>query len=134
MFSKILLTLAVIVAAFTFIRRRNKTAATASPSKEKKAEKVVAQNTKTADGSSDLRIAAYMFLALMIGLGTSMYYFQWQDDHIVLDVTLFQEGSNSITYQVYKFQLGTRSFTTIDGISVTVAGSERMEVDGLVTD
>ena len=91
----------------------------------------MAQTTKAADGSSELRIAAYMFLTLIIGLGASMYYYQWQDDHTVLDVTLIRDGANSITYQVYKFQLGTRAFTTIDGISVTVAGSERMEVDGL---
>lgn len=36
-----------------------------------------------------------------------------------------------MSYQVYKYQLQERSFTTIDGTQVTVAGSERMEVLGL---
>ena len=131
MFSKLLLTLAVIVAAFTFVRRRNRAAASTSPPIDKKPENTVAPIPGAATVSSDLRLAAYLFLALVIGLGASMYYYQYQDDHTVLNVTLFRDGSNSITYQVYKFQLGTRSFTTLDGLSVTVASSERMVVDGL---
>ena len=36
-----------------------------------------------------------------------------------------------VSYEVYKFQLQDRSFITLDGTSVTVASSERMEVLGL---
>jgi len=82
--------------------------------------------------SADLRLGAYMFLALVIGLGATLYYFQWQDDHSILTVRLHSDGQRkAIVYQVYKFQLAERSFTTLDGILVTVASSERMEVEGL---
>ena len=73
-----------------------------------------------------------MFLVLVLGLGAAMYYFQWQDEHSILTVRLHSDGqAEAIEYQVYKFQLGERSFTTLDGILVTVASSERMEVEGL---
>jgi len=73
-----------------------------------------------------------MFLALTIGLAGLLYYYQWQDDRTLLTITLFRDGqSESVEYQVYKYQLQNRSFVTVDGVSVTVAGSERMEIDGL---
>ena len=69
---------------------------------------------------------------LIVGLGIALYYFQWQDDHSVLTVRLHSDGqANPIEYQVYKYQLQERAFTTLDGILVTVASSERMEVEGL---
>ncbi len=49
-----------------------------------------------------------------------------------MTVILHSDGAASpVTYQVYKNQLEERAFTTIDGIRVTVASSERMEVIGL---
>ena len=34
-------------------------------------------------------------------------------------------------YQAFIFELGARSFTTIDGLQVVVANDERMELSGL---
>ena len=69
---------------------------------------------------------------LVIGIGIALYYFQWQDDHSILTVRLHREGqARPIEYQIYKYHLAERSFTTLDGILVTVASSERMEVEGL---
>ncbi len=129
MLGKILLTLAVIVVAFLFVRQRDMKAK-GRPSKASPAVRAV---EKVDDSlSSDLRIGAYMFLVLIVGLGIALYYFQWQDDHSVLTVRLHSESqSEPIEYQVYKYQLGDRAFTTLDGILVTVGSSERMEVEGL---
>lgn len=129
MLGKILLTLAVIVVAFLYVRQRDvKARSTTAP--RKPAAKAVEQEESTL--SSDLRLGAYMFLVLIVGIGIALYYFQWQDDHSVLTVRLHSDSqANPIEYQVYKFQLQERSFTTLDGIVVTVASSERMEVEGL---
>lgn len=137
MLGKILLTAAVIIAAFFYIRRRDleetgtrrpATATRQAPNDSEAAGKTVADDNL----SKDLRLGAYMFLVLTIGLGATLYYFRWQDDHVILTVTLHSDAqTESTTYQVYKYQLQDRSFTTLAGILVTVASTDRMEVEGL---
>ena len=132
MLSKIFLTLAVIVGAFFVLRQRR--IAEAEQNSSTPTKKAPASQAKKEDESlaADLRIGAYLFLVLMVGLGGALYYFRWQDDHTILTVNLLRENqSEPISYQVYKYQLNDRSFVTIDGTSVTVASSERMEVIGL---
>ena len=134
MFGKILLTLSVMIIAFFFVRQRDikeKSGPAPNSSAPQGAQDDKNQNANH-DLSSDLRLGAYMFLVLVLGLGAAMYYFKWQDEHSILTVRLHSDGqAEAIEYQVYKFQLGERSFTTLDGILVTVASSERMEVEGL---
>ncbi|MEX0962435.1 MAG: hypothetical protein WDZ52_00125 [Pseudohongiellaceae bacterium] len=131
MLGKILLTLAVIVIAFLFVRQRDiKAKSQARPD----VVKAAGEPRQRPDDSlsADLRLGAYMFLALIVGLGLALYYFQWQDDHSIVTVRLHSEGQlDPIEYRVYKYQLQERSFTTLDGTLVTVASSERMEVEGL---
>lgn len=134
MLGKILLTLTVMVIAFFFVRQRDMKG-TSEPTKNTSTS-VQPQDKTTApvetNLSADLRLGAYMFLALVIGLGVALYYFQWQDDHSILTVRLHSDGqAEAVVYQIYKFELKERSFTTLDGILVTVASSERMEVEGL---
>ena len=134
MLGKILLTLAVMIIAFFFVRQRDMKGKSSparnalAPAKSKgKAVEQEAHNL-----SADMRLGAYMFLALVIGLGAALYYFQWQDDHSILTVRLHSDSqAEAVVYQIYKFELKERSFTTLDGILVTVASSERMEVEGL---
>lgn len=131
MLGKILLTLAVIITAFFYVRQRDLQQA----ENNKPAASIVKSGTKPTSGdslSADLRLGAYMFVVLMIALGAALYYFRWQDDHAILTVTLHSDNqAAAISYQVYKYQLQDRSFTTLDGILVTVASTERMEVLGL---
>lgn len=134
MLGKILLTLAVMIIAFFFVRQRDMKGKS-SPARKtlpptKSQNKIAGKEDSNL--SADLRLGAYMFLVLVIGLGAALYYFQWQDDHSILTVRLHSDGQpEAIVYQVYKFQMAERSFTTLDGILVTVASSERMEVEGL---
>lgn len=124
MLGKILLTALVIAVAILMLRQRTDPA----PPQAKSA----AQDAATASASNDLRIAAYLFLILMFGAGAVLYYQRWQDRHQILTITLYRDGAAPpVHYQVYKFQLGERTFVTLDGIQITVAANERMEVTGL---
>ena len=126
MIGRILLTLAVIAIAYLFIRQRRLAEEAETQPPRVKQEKV------RDELSQDLRLAAYMFLVLMVGIGGAVYYFRWQDEHTILTINLHRENqAEPVSYQVYKYQLQSRSFTTIDGTQVTVAGTERMEVLGL---
>ena len=81
---------------------------------------------------NDYRFAAWLLLALILGLGSYLYSLQWQQDNAVLQVVLHREGGSApITYEVRRSELDERAFTTVQGVRVTVASSERMEVLGL---
>ncbi|MEQ8955628.1 MAG: hypothetical protein RL120_15965 [Gammaproteobacteria bacterium] len=124
MLSKILLTTAVVIVAFFFIRQRSM----AEGAAVKADSAAAAEQTQ----SNDLRFMAYAFLVMVLGLAAAMYYFQWRDDHTVLTISLYSDNRAApISYQVYRYQLRDRSFTTIDGTNITVASSERMEIEGL---
>ena len=131
MLSKFLLTALVIIIAFFVIKQRHLSGNGISQknrSNSRKTEKVNSSNEFT----SDLRSGAYIFLTLMVGLGATLYYFDWLDDHTVLTVNLHRDNvSQPVSYEVYKYQLEDRSFITTDGRTITVASSERMEVLGL---
>ena len=131
MLSKFLLTALVIMIAFFVIRQRHLSGNNISQknrSVSRKTEKVISRNEFT----SDLRLGAYIFLTLMVGLGATLYYFDWLDDHTILTVNLHRDNvSQPVSYEVYKYQLEDRSFITTDGRTITVASSERMEILGL---
>ena len=131
MLSKILITLIVITIAFFVIRQRH--LGTKPRKKETNATLPSSKESRYKDElSKDMRAGAYFFLLLMVSLGTTLYYFDWQDDHTIVTVNLHRgDNSDIITYEVYKYQLGERSFLTIDGRNITVASNERMEVIGL---
>jgi hypothetical protein len=133
MLGKILLTIGIILIAILFLRKHRQ-------DQRQRLQKLQGQKRQTLPGPdtaakpplSDYRFAAYLFLALMFGGGSYLYYLRWQDDTSLVTVLLHSDGATSpVTYQVYKNQLETRAFTTVDGIRVTVASSERMEVIGL---
>ncbi|MCB1670179.1 MAG: hypothetical protein R3F41_16050 [Gammaproteobacteria bacterium] len=128
MLGKIVVTVAVILIAILVLRQRSEAEAERRlPVKRNSA----ANNTGPAK-ASDLRTAAYLFLILMFGTGAIVYYLRWQDDHTVVTVNLFRDGqSQPASYQVFKYQLESRSFTTTEGVRITVADNERMEVTGL---
>lgn len=128
MLGKILLTIIVALLGIVWIRklreqerREARQASNAAPPPEKAAQPL-----------NDFRFAAYLFLVLMLGSGSYLYYVRWKDEHSLVTVILHRDGEQSpVTYQVLKSDLGNRAFTTIDGVRVTVASSERMEVIGL---
>lgn len=133
MLGKFLITVGVVLAAF-FVLRQRKLSTLPAPSKRPIASST-ADTTKPSEEpslSSDMRLGAYMFLVLMVGLAAVMYYFDWQDDHQVLKISLHRDNQTQpVLYEVYKFQLEKTSFVTIDGTLVTIASDERMEITGL---
>lgn len=128
MLGKILLTIIVVLLALVWVRKhreqeRREARQTSTPP---------VQTEKLGQPLNDFRFAAYLFLALMIGSGSYLYYVRWEDEHSLVTVILHRNGEQSpVTYQVLKRELGDRAFTTIDGVRVTVASNERMEVIGL---
>ena len=132
MLGKIILTLLVMVIAFMVLRQRSQLPQSDQTKRNNSTTKTQNKLSEKSESSSDFRAAAYLFLILMTGAAIIIYYQRWQDDHTILTVSLFRNDQTAAnTYQVYKYQLDSRTFTTIEGIVITVADSERMEVQGL---
>lgn len=130
MLSKFLITLIVVVIAFFVVRQRN--LGGANPTRKSIEASKSKKDSPKDEFTDDLRKGAYIFLALMISLGATLYYFDWKDDHTVVTIHLHRSNeSQPVSYQAYKYQLQERSFVTTDGRSITVASSERMEILGL---
>jgi len=126
MLSKLFLTLAIIFLVALILKRR--------PSQESGAEgaKTPAKVGGERPKLSELRLAAYLFLVIMLGLGGVISVQKWRDDHTVVTIKLYSAGESRPTeYQAFKFELDSRSFTTVDGVQVVVANDERMELSGL---
>lgn len=131
MLSKLLLTIFVVLVAFLVLRQRSKQQSDQSR-RPKTEDRLLTKAAQKDELSQDLRIGAYLFLILTVGIGLTMYYFKWQDDRRVLTINLYRESQlQPISYEVYKYQLQDKSFVTTEGVSVTVASSERMEIEGL---
>lgn len=130
MLGKILLTISIVLLGLVWVRQmrqhKRKEAAAAGRSLPGTSA------TAPAPALNDYRFAAWLFLALMLGLGGYLYYLQWQEDNTVVQILLHREGNSApVTYEVRRKQLEARAFTTVEGVRVTVAASERMEVIGL---
>ncbi len=141
MLGKILLTLAVILVALVYLQKRRiadlaaKAAGNKPTTEQREPAKTSAQTSAVASATaagSDYRLAAWMFLALMLGAAATMYSLSWQDANKEVSVLLHRDGNASpVVYRVLKKHLSQRSFTTVDGTLVTVSANERMEVIGL---
>jgi hypothetical protein len=136
MFSKFIITVFVIAVAFIVLRQRSsnqgKNNQRAKTSQTPKPNGAISNGTEKDQLSKDMRLGAYLFLLLTACIGGAMYYFQWQDDHSVLTINLYRDSQiEPVSYDVYKYQLREKSFVTIEGLSVAVASSERMEIIGL---
>ncbi len=136
MLGKFLLTFAVIVIALLYLQKRRvaarleNQAVTGTSNTAKQSATGTAPAAKSS--TSDYRIAAYLFLTLMLGAASTMYFLRQQDANRELTVILHRDGDNSpVIYRVHKNELSQRSFTTTDGVRVTVSANERMEVVGL---
>jgi hypothetical protein len=117
--TKILFTLAVILVVALVFRVKN------TPSKPVKPETSQTQNNK---GGVSAAMVAYTLLGLVIAISALVFVLHWQDQHQVIDIQVTNSQGDTLKYQAYKKAVEGRRFTTIDGISVDLADSDRIEI------
>lgn len=121
MLTKILFTLAVILVVALVFRVKNTSA---------KAVKPAAAQTQTTKGGVSAAMVAYTLLGLVIAISALVFVLHWQDQHQVIDIQVTNSQGNALKYQAYKKAIEGRRFTTIDGVSVDLADSDRIEILG----
>ncbi len=125
MLLKILLTILVIAGAVLTLRLRRgqveAPASTAATSGRKVGHKL----------DTPIKIVA-VGLAILMVVGVSAYlYHQWQDSYRVVTIRVIDTRSGTTSqYQAYKGDVDGRQFVTTDGLAVTLAEVERMELGG----
>jgi archaellum biogenesis protein FlaJ (TadC family) len=118
MISKILITLAVIVACMMVLSARAKPQLKRVP------------NPETERNRKLMRNAALAFMLLMTLAASVMIYLQVDKRDAVVTVHVINtQSGTSKSYRVKKSEIRSDGFTTIDGVQVFVAAIERIEID-----
>ena len=121
MLTKILFTLAVILVVALVFRVKNTPAQAVKPA---------AAQTQNTQGGVPAAMVAYTLLGLVIAISALVFVLHWQDQHQVIDIQVTNSQGNALKYQAYKKAIEGRRFTTIDGVSVDLADSDRIEILG----
>lgn len=126
MLTKVIFTIAVVLAVIFFsrLRRRPRLGVTAS------------HRTAALPGDSHkwVRWLASAVVVLMVA-GAALYlYLDWRDASEIVQVRVIDAGSGKFyEYKVYRGELEERSFRTTDGRRVVLAETERMETSSTFT-
>jgi len=122
MISKILLTLFVIIIAWLVITNRQRRMA-AIASLPRAATPVQKQGL-------NWRWGVYLFVILMILGSGLLLYMKWQDGYQVVTVQVIDtQSGRSVVYKARRMDVDERRFLTLDGREVSVADTERIEVE-----
>ena len=118
MISKILITLAVIMACMWVLSTRNKP----------ELRQVV--NPEAERRKKLLRHTAMAFMLIMVAAAGTMIYLEVDEQSAVVTVHVVntQSGTRK-TYQAMKNEINSDGFTTLDGLQVFIASVERIEIE-----
>ncbi len=123
MLTKILLTVAVIFGCYLYIQHKRAASMTRSAPVRIEPEEIETPTKKSINWIALALVGASVIAAV------GFFIYDWQDSQTLLEVKVINPSSSEETlYQVYKGDLGARSFETIQGQQVRIGNSERMEV------
>jgi hypothetical protein len=126
MITKILFTLGVVGLAWLFLRNR-----------ARRQQLVAEESRRLISGSRErgaksLRYSAYGLILFMISASCLFIYLEWQKAYRVVRVRVINtQSGEEIIYQAERGNVGERTFETLDGRRINVAGVERIEVEEL---
>lgn len=120
MLTKILVTALVIVAVVTFYRFKN----TARPdAAAKRARETLAANNRFG------RMMAYGFAGFLVLASVIWFGLHWREQHRIITIRVIGESGTTV-YKAYNKDLKGNEFETIDGRTVILGQSERVEIIG----
>jgi hypothetical protein len=119
MINKILFTAAVIVVIYLLYRARTTRASVPGRS----------QASPPARRSRVGLFAAYGLAGLAVLVSAGWYYLDWREDHRVVTIRVIDAGSGKATvYRAYKKAITGNRFKSLDGKTVILGESERVEM------
>ena len=117
MLTKIFFTiLVIIIVALVF---RTKT----TPQKAKVVE------SEESDGSLSVRTVAYIIIAVLVIVSSTIFYFKYQSDNKIINIRVISDDGTSTVYQAQQKSIKGRQFETLDHRKVTLGESDRVEME-----
>lgn len=120
MLTKILVTVLVVIAVLTFYRVKNSGRVTNAARR---------LETRSPAEKRFGRMVAYGFVALLILISAGWYALHWQEQHRIITIRVIGD-SQTATYKAYNKDLKGNRFESIDGKTVILGDSERIEIIG----
>lgn len=118
MLTNILVTVLVVIAVLTFYRVKNSGRVTDT------ARRIEA---RTPADKRFGRLVAYGFVGLLILISAAWYGLYWQEQHRIITIRVIS-NSETTTYKAYNKDLKGNRFESIDGRTVILGDSERIEI------
>lgn len=118
MLTKILVTALVIIAVITFYRFKN---AGRSGIAAKRAQAALPANNRFG------RMVAYGFVGFLLAVSAVWYGLYWMEQHRIITIRVIGESGTTI-YKAYNKDLEGNRFRTVDGRTVILGQSERVEI------
>lgn len=120
MLTKILVTILVVLAVLTFYRVKN--SGRVSDAARRLEARAPANNRFG-------RMVAYGFVGVLILISVAWYGLHWREQHRIITIRVIGE-SGTTTYKAYNKDLKGNRFESIDGKTVILGDSERIEIIG----
>lgn len=118
MLTKVLFTLAVIVAVALIFRQKTESRTTKNP----------ARDTRSNDSGVQSKTVVYAILGLIVAVSGLLFVLHWQAQHQIVNIEITDGGGETISYQAYKKSIEGRRFVTLDGREVTLGDNDRVEM------
>lgn len=121
MLTKILLTLSVIVVCVLVISARRKNPMIKSS---------IAVNKEALERQKQLRLAAWIFMGVMVVAAVIMMTVElWDKNALVTVHVINTQSGERMSYQARREDVNQNSFTTVEGRRIFTAGVERIEIE-----
>lgn len=122
MITKILFTMAVIILVGMIFKSQGQDRPGSKPAK-KDTDQIAGTQKSLAP-----RTVAYMLVGLLIIVSGVVYYFNWSDSRQIVALRVISAGGNLSEYQAYRKDIKGREFTSVDGVLIQLADSDRLEI------
>ena len=119
MLIKILFTLGVIIAVAIIFRV--KTQASNAPRSQ-------TEDKNDSSGGVSSRVVVYTLLGLILSISALIFILHWSAQHRIVNIRVTNSQGEIANYQAYRKTIEGRRFTTLDGISVALGASDRVEM------
>lgn len=122
MITKIFFTMLVIIVVGMIFKSQN-TDKAAAPKSPKMADEKPGETASLAP-----RTVAYLLIGLLIIVSGAVGYFSWSDSNQVVTLRVINASGSLSEYQAYRKAIRGREFTSIDGIYIRLADTDRLEI------
>lgn len=122
MIGKVFFTMVVIVVVGMLFRSKGRT---------QNATQTSNQATTSAQGEAGSlapKTVAYMLVGLLIIVSGLVYYYSWSDANRLINLQVISANGTMSHYQAYHKDIDGREFTSVDGILIKLADSDRLEI------